>query len=157
MATRKARARLTLPVEDLVKMRDNGLTLSQIADTVYEQTGEQLSPQAVSYHLTRAGAGVERPRYEDLVPWRVAMRHQKHWLLRMLRLEGRRRDGQELADADLDRVKTFLEEMAADDCVVIYNQDWPEGFFTMPRHMAAELGMTVKDLVAVLPEQQEVA
>lgn len=126
--------RVLPPVSELKRLRDRGLSLRQIADLMEALTGERVTPAGISASLTRAGYGMETPRYEELIPWRVQMRHQKHFYVRMLRLEGRRRAGLPLRPEDERRLDDFIEELRENNAVIHYNPDYgTEGFYAVPR------------------------
>lgn len=123
------------PIGELKAMRDDGMKMREIAEKVFEQTGERVSAAAVSAALTRAGYGDEPTRYNDLIPWRVQMGHQKHYLVRMLRLEARRRAGLTLELGQERRLDALLAEMKEKDAVISYNPNKEPGFsFQYRRH-----------------------
>ena len=126
--------RRVLPdTHELQAMRNRGMTLREIADQVFDDTGEKVTVAGVSAALARAGHGGERIRYEDLIPWRVQMRHQKHYHVRMLRLEGRRRAGHKLRVEETRRLDAWIEELKAAKAVIHYNPDYgTEGFYAVP-------------------------
>jgi hypothetical protein len=51
----------------------------------------------------------------------------------MLRAEARRRAGKELTEADVNRLKNWMEMIKEEDAVVHYDPDTEEGFFYVPR------------------------
>lgn len=125
--------RVLPPASELKRMRDRGMSLRAIADHIFETTGEKVTPAAVSASLSRAGYALEVPRYDELIPWRIQMRHQKHFFVRMLRLEGRRRSGGELKPEDERRLDDFIEELRENGAVIHYNPDYgTEGFYAVP-------------------------
>lgn len=118
---------------------DMGLTHQQIVEAWEKDTGVRISRSTISmaigrYGLTSANA---RPRYEELLPWRVRREHLGHADARMLRLEGRRRAGGSLSEEEtrwLEKWKTALFEQNA---VVFYDPRSPSGFHWIdrePRH-----------------------
>lgn len=126
--------RRVLPsTDELKRMRDRGMSLRQIADHVFDTTGEKVTPAAISASLARAGHALTPQRYEELIPWRVQMRHQKHFYIRMLRLEGRRRAGLELRPEDERRLNDFIEELRDNRAVIHYNPEYgTDGFYAVP-------------------------
>lgn len=74
-----------------------------------------------------------RPEYRSLLPWKLSEEHRHHIDARMLRLEGRRREGGKLSESEqrwLDNWKAELDRLNA---VVYYDRDTEEGFFWIPR------------------------
>lgn len=120
------------PVAELGRMRDEGMTLREIADRVFELTGERVTKSAISAALVRAGQGKKLTRYEELIPWRVQMGHQKHYHLRMLRLEGRRRAGYALDPGQERRLDAWIKELRAAQAVINYKPSQEPGFHCVP-------------------------
>lgn len=144
--------RVLPPASELKRLRDRGMSLRNIADHVYDTTGEKVTPAAISAALSRAGYAMDPPRYENLIPWRVQMRHQKHFMVRMLRLEGRRRKGLPLKPEDERRLDDFIEELNDNQAVVHYNPNYgTDGFYAVPRREGIDT-----DLIRV-PEDQLVS
>lgn len=117
-----------------------GMTQQQIADTWGEVTGIKPSRSAIGLAIARYGlkSATPRPRYDDLLPWRVRTEHKMHYDARMLRLEGQSRAGKKLtADSarDLASWKRQLEEL---DAVVHYDGDTEEGFHLVRRDPALD-------------------
>lgn len=125
--------RLLPDAAELQKLRQSGLTLREIAEHICEDTGEKVTVAAISAALNRAGYGNEKVRYEDLIPWRVQMRHQKAYHVRMLRLEGRRRAGHKLRAEEQRRLDSWIEDLREAGAVIHYNPDYgTEGFYAVP-------------------------
>jgi len=118
----------------LRRWHDEGLTHQQMAERILEETGERVSRSAVSMALQRHGiTDREKPRYRDEVPWRVRVQHLRAYPVRMLRLLGRRRAGEEL-DADAaQRLAGWLATLAENNAVVAYDPDTDEGFLYVAR------------------------
>lgn len=106
-----------------------GKTHSEIADLVYERTGQRVTRGAVSSAISRAGLSATANRYKTHLPWRVRIEHSKHYAARMLRLLGRRDAGEELAEADEQRLDAWLTRLKDEGAVVAYAPDTDEGFF----------------------------
>lgn len=118
---------------ELNRMRAQGMTLREIVDDVCTATGERVTVAAISAALHRAGYGAERIRYESLIPWRVQMRHQKNYHVRMLRLEGRRRAGHKLRQEEERRLVNWIEELKEKGAVIHYNPSYGvDGFYPVP-------------------------
>jgi len=120
------------PVDELVRQRRKGMTHREIADWWFQQSGEKVTVGAISTALSRAGHS-ERNRYEDLIPWRVAMKHQKDVHVMMLRAEGRRRtSGDEaLPERFARQLSAWKAELEAMNAVVHYRPE--RGFLLVTR------------------------
>lgn len=114
------------------------LTQQQIADAWEEETGVKVSRSAIAMAIARyeLKSPKPRPRYDEVLPWRVHQEHQNNINARMLRLEGRRLEGRKLTEKEqrwLNNWKANLQEAGA---VVTYLPDdpaFPEGFVWMKR------------------------
>lgn len=120
---------------------DEGMTQKEIAQHVFETTGEKVTRSAVS--LALAAAGLTNPvRYSELIPWRVKAEHGNEYPLRMLRAEARRRRGyvpptpEKAAAWEREQAKldAWLAQLRAENAVVHYQANTPEGFhYVEPR------------------------
>lgn len=145
--------RVLPPASELKRLRDRGKSLREIADHVYDTTGERVTPAAISACLSRAGFALDTPRYDELIPWRVQMRHQKHFFVRMLRLEGRRRAGMPIRPEDERRLDEFIEELRDLGAVIHYNPDYgTDGFYAVPARSGVDM-----DLIRVPDAQMATA
>lgn len=122
------------PVSELVKLRDKGMTYQQIIDHLRETTGEEVTISAISQAFARAGIASQAPRYPEVIPWRVATRHQGHYHLRMLRLHARDKAGS-LPDNDprRDRLVYWRKQLDELNAVVHYVPEEEPGFFLVPK------------------------
>lgn len=114
---------------ELRRLVASGKTHAEIADMVYERTGQRVTRGAVSSAISRAGLSSPANRYKDQLPWRVRIEHSKHYAARMLRLLGRREGGEELSEADDSRLDAWLDRLASEKVIVAYAPDTDEGFF----------------------------
>lgn len=106
-----------------------GLTHAQIADRIYNLTGQRVARSTVSSAIHRAALSSPGNRYSDELPWRVKTQHQKEYPARMLRLVGRRRAGLDLDDEENQRLDSWLSRLEADRAVVGYDLDSTFGFY----------------------------
>lgn len=115
-----------------------GLTQQQIVDAWKRDCGVTVSRSAIAMAIERYGlkSAHSRPRYEDLLPWRVANEHREKTDARMLRAEGRRRAGQRLTAQQERRLDNWLADLAEQDAVVHYDRETEQGFFWIPRSEA---------------------
>lgn len=131
------------PVDELVHMREvQGLTLTQMVDTIEREHGETVTTSAVSQALARAGKAQPAPRYNDVIPWRVMMIHQKHQHLRMLRLYGREQAGLPLDEQQKRRLENWKKKLDEKNAVVHYRPHEEPGFVLVPRREGIDKGYT---------------
>lgn len=124
--------RVLPPVQELQAMRERNMTLREIAERIFDATGEKVTPSAISAQLSRAGLSMEQTRYKELIPWRVLMAHQKHYHVRMLRLEARRRAGNMLDASQVRRLDGWIAELKEKNAVIHYNPNKEPGFHAVP-------------------------
>lgn len=129
----------TVRVPDKTQMKKylrEGLTQQQIADRWLVDSGEQVSRSAIAMAIGRyeLDSANPRPRYEDTMPWHVAQEHKDRYDARMLRLEARRRRGEQLTKHNKTRLTHWLKELEERDAVVAYVPDTEPGFVWVKRH-----------------------
>jgi hypothetical protein len=105
-----------------------GLTHQQMADRVFEQTGHRVTRAAVTVALSGYGLTSPRPRYKDVIPWRVKMDHSKAYPLRMLRYLGRRQMDLPLTEKEAGLLDAWLKSLADDNLIVAYDPEDDQGF-----------------------------
>lgn len=127
-------ARRILPSDSiLAKWREQGLTYRQIADRVYEQTGERVNPPTIGAALSRAGL-TDRVRYDEALPWdKIMTKHNYHYAASMLRYYARRGRGLPLTAEQEERLDSWLERLKREKAIVVYRPDSPDGFYYVPR------------------------
>lgn len=119
--------------QEMMKMVEQGWTHQQIADWVYQQTGEKVTRGSVSVALSRAGYATEKNRYAEEIPWRLTGKDLKAYPIRMLRLLGRRRAGEALSDDDTKRLDSWLSQLKREQAVVAYVVDEVPHIIYVPR------------------------
>lgn len=119
-------------------VEDEGLTHAQIAERIYLQTGEPVARSSISAALSRAGLSGTRPRYKDTLPWKVKVAHLSEYPARMLRLLGRRLEGDRPLTAEENRrLDSWLTMLAEDKLVVAYDpRNMDQGFHYVDRTKA---------------------
>lgn len=115
------------------RLLDEGLGPKEIANVLREQHHIDVTPEAVSMWRLRRGLDPRRPRYEELIPWRVAVSHANLHAVKMLRLEARRRHGDPITGRQAQQLESFLGRLAELNAVVAYNRDTEQGFHLVPR------------------------
>ena len=122
------------PRDILASMLVDGMTQKAIAAEWGRVTDTYVSRSAVAMAIKREGltSAHPRPRYDDVISWRVRQEHRNDWNVRMLRLYGQKRRGQEL-DAESARwLQGWLErDLRGGEYVVSY--DPVRGFRVVPR------------------------
>lgn len=83
----------------------------------------------------RRTRGLQRrmDRSPSLIPWQVAREHRWAYPLAMLRVEARRRRGENLREVDAKKLATWKKQIEVHDLVVHYDPDTDQGFFLVPR------------------------
>lgn len=102
-------------------VNDEGLTHQEIADRVYEETGNRVRRSSVSSAISKSGRSKPKERYDYLIPWRVKKEHSREYPVRMLRVLGRSREVLPLREGEWERVHSWVKKLAKDDLVVAYD------------------------------------
>lgn len=112
-----------------------GMTQQQMVAAWEEESGVRVSRSAIAMAMHRHGveAARPRPRYEDTLPWHVLDEHKYNAQARLLRLEGRRRQGRALNSKELQWLTTWRRELEAHNAVVMYDPRTEEGFHWVTR------------------------
>ena len=112
-------------------VEDEGLTHEQIAERIFETTGQKPARATVSVAIARAGKSEPRKRFKEEIPWRLKGADIKAYPIRMLRLLGHRRAGDDLTDEENKRLDSWLETMERENAVVAWDPDsTPSVFYT---------------------------
>lgn len=114
---------------------ERGLTQQQIADEYEKDTGIRCTRQAIGMALARYDMKTVRPRkrHTELLPWVIRREHAMANDARMLRMEGRRRLGEQLREKDLRILEGWMMRLDEQDAVVHYDPDTEKGFWWVPR------------------------
>lgn len=128
-----ARPQILPNADKLLEMVQAGMTHTEIAQQVARETGYPVSRAAVSVALSRAGLTEEKPRYAEEIPWRLHGKDLKHYGIRMLRLLGKRRAGEELTPDENTRLTNWLDKLDEEDAVVAYCADSVPRIIYVPR------------------------
>lgn len=116
------------------------MTHQQIADAVYAQTGVKVNRSTVSAALSRAGL-TNRVRYTEALPWpRIRVEHNGHYAAQMLRAGARIQAGQKVSDDLRARYESWVERLKAEDAVIHYDPDTPDGFYAVKRRKGIDKG-----------------
>lgn len=117
------------------KYLERGLTQHQIVDEWEKDSGYRVSRSTIGMAIARYDLESARPRrrYEQMLPWTVHQRHVMAYDARMLRLEGRRREGLPISQQDLTRLQGWIEALRDSDAVIHYEPERVEGFVWVRR------------------------
>lgn len=113
----------------LQRWSKEGLTHQQMADRVYEESGERITRTAISAAMQRYGLSKPGHRYTDTIPWRCKVGHAKAYQLRMLRLLGRRREGGKINKKESGQLDSWLATLEEENAIVAYDPEDDRGFF----------------------------
>lgn len=120
--------KFTPDANTLKRWQEEGLTHQQMADRVFEETGQRITRSAITLEMMKHGLSQPRPRYRETLPWRVSMDHIMAYPARQLRSLGKRLAGNELSAADEDLLNRWLAMLERDDLIVAYDPDDEVGF-----------------------------
>jgi hypothetical protein len=110
-------------------MRDEeGMSLVEIAAELSKRYDDDVTPNAISVALSRAGKTGPHKKHTDTLPWTVRNEHTMGYPARMLRLLGRRRSNQPLTDNDTRLLDSWLRRLADANLVVAYSRDIADGW-----------------------------
>lgn len=103
-------------------------THQQMADRVFDQTGHRVTRAAISVALMSYGLTTPKHRYEDTLPWRVAVEHGRAYPARCLRLLGKRRRNLPLTPQEETLLNNWLADLDRDELIVAYDPGDDQGF-----------------------------
>lgn len=112
-----------------------GLTQQQIVEAWLNDSGVQVSRSAIAMAIDRYGLQPThpRPRYEDMLPWRVRSEHKDRRDAYMLRLEGRRRSGGDLTSEEVRELNHWKLKLLEAGAIIAYAPETDEGFWWVQR------------------------
>lgn len=135
------RTKLVPAKDELRKMLSAGMSHGEIAQVVYERTGQRVTPAAVSVARLRYGLPAQAPKYVDALPWRVKVEHNTRYIARMLRAHARRKAGLPLPPETERRLDTWINTLKANNAVVHYQPNTEEGFFYVDPRPGIDRGL----------------
>ena len=128
-----------LPQKRVEMLLRQGKGPAEIARILAAEDSIFVKPETISMFRARRGLDRLKPRYEDLIPWRVAPEHANLWIPKLLRMEGRLRAGVELSPTNEKSLVEWKRRLAAENLVVHYESD-ENGFRLEADGQALELG-----------------
>lgn len=129
-----------IPDSQVEQMFRRGMTPTEVRDELARQ-GIDVSRAAITNWRSRRGMPSLRQRYSEFIPWDLLAAHRHRHPAKMLRLAGRRAAGGEVPpslQADLDR---WLDNLEANDMVVGYDPELPDGWFYHVRRPGVDDGL----------------
>ena len=130
------RPRLSPDKEQLKKYLAKGLSQQEIADAWAKESGNRVTRNAISMAMTnfKLKPAHPRPRYDNLIPWRVKVEHSKAYDARMLRAAARigaKKKSERMTDPEYSRYVSWLASLKDQNAVVGYTPSL--GFVWLPR------------------------
>lgn len=122
-----------LPQAKVKKLVEAGLENVEIVRKLETEDHVKVTSAAISMFRERHGLPKTRGRYGALLPWTVDRKHAHLYQAKMLRLEGRIRDGQPCSEAEAKRHEAWRQRLSNEGLVVHYDPATAEGFFLVPR------------------------
>lgn len=121
--------RLVPDKNTLIRWQEEGLTHEDMAERVYTESGHRISRTAISAAFQRYGLAKEGKRYKATLPWTVVGGHAKAMPARMLRLLGKRLQGDTpLNEQEQRQLDRWLEQLDEQGSIVGYDPDDDMGF-----------------------------
>jgi hypothetical protein len=125
-------------VPDPTQMRrylEAGLTQAGIVEQYEKDTGIRCSRSAIGMAIKRYDleSSRPRPRYSETIPWEVKAEHRTATDARMLRLEGRRREGHPMNEKELRLLQGWRDLLEERNAVVVYNPRTKKGWWWVDR------------------------
>jgi hypothetical protein len=122
-----------IPDKKVEMLLRRGLGPQEIVEVLAREDYISVKPEAISMWRKRRGIERLKPRYEDLLPWRVRPEHANLTPAKMLRREGRLRSGEKVSDADLAELNRWKTKLSNSGAVVHYEPASDQGWFYVTR------------------------
>lgn len=119
--------------DEFVRWYRDGKTYSWMIEQYWDKYGIEIGYGTISNWRHQLGLERRAVRDPNLIPWTVKPEHRINHLLNMLRAEGRRRSGQDVAPSTLKKLEAWLEWLKEQDVVVHYDPDTEPGWWVVPR------------------------
>lgn len=129
-----------IPDKEVEMMFRRGMTPTEVRAALAE-SGIHVSGAALSNWRHRNGLPRLRPRYGTFIPWVLRADHRHRWPARMLRLAGRQASGVKLSASAESDLENWLRKLWADDLVVGYSRELPEGWYYHRRRPGVDDGL----------------
>lgn len=124
--------------QEILRWFEEGKTYREMCDIYRDKYHLEVVPSLFGNFRRRRGLARRIARNDDLIPWRVAERHQFAYPLAMLRVESRLREGLPLRQTDDERVTSWKAMLEEGNLVVHYDPETADGFFYIPREPGDE-------------------
>lgn len=119
--------------QEILQWYEEGKTYSWMVDEYLRKYNIQISPSAFGNFRRLRGLERRQTRDSDLIPWLVLEKHRWHYYVVQLRTEARRREGKPLKPREIQKLDSFIANLAEANAVVHYDPDTEQGFFAVPR------------------------
>jgi hypothetical protein len=117
----------------------DGLSYEEMSRRYLEQYQITMTPSAWSNFRKRRGLDPRSVHDDALIPWTVREEHRYKFPLRMLRVEGRIRAGEEVSPIERAKRDRFIARLADEREVVAYlPEEYPEEGFVYVRRTASD-------------------
>lgn len=126
-------------VDEVVRWIKDGKKLTWIVDEIKRKYGIEVGYSTIVDIRRRSGLPPRIGRHDELIPWRVELRHRHRMAPKMLRALGRRRAGESngvTVEEELDRWLVARAESSAEapeGTVVHYEPSTDQGWWYVPR------------------------
>lgn len=127
-------------MQEVLKWLEEGRTYSWMQEQYLKKYNIETTVGMWASIRHRHGIPLRQERDEKLIPWTVLPQHRHAYPLAMLRVEARRRRGDELRETDASRLASWREALG-NDRVVHYDPDLEGGFFLVPRREGIDLDL----------------
>ena len=111
------------------------LTQLQIVHQWEQDSGIRVSRSAIAMAIKRYDlkSAKPRPRWDDLLPWRVVDAHRMKHDARMLRVEARKRRGLPISSEEASMHAIWRKRLKDQNAVISYAADTRKGFWWVTR------------------------
>ena len=144
-----ARQRVIEDWAELERLFRSGMSPKQISET-YAERGVVVAPGTLAVIRHRKGWNRVHLDHSALLPWLVRKEHRGAHHQRMLRLESTLRQGGEVDERNRRLLESWKKQLKAEDAVVHYQPDTPQGWFLVPRRPGVDT-----DLIRVPDPEDE--
>ena len=117
---------------EIVRWYNEGRTYQWMVDEYRRKYDIETVPSMFGNFRRRVGLQRRITRDQNLIPWAVLPQHRGAYDLALLRMEARRRRGQQLTNGDDQRLNKWLQRLKDENVVVHYDPQTEQGFFYVP-------------------------
>ncbi|MFG2147368.1 hypothetical protein ACGFRG_24755 [Streptomyces sp. NPDC048696] len=118
---------------EVLRWFEENRTYDWMIETYEKKYGIETTRGMWATFRRRRGLDRRNVRDDELIPWKVNEEHRYAYPVLMLRAEARRKAGKELTPEDTKRLASWKADLKAEDVVVHYDPEHPDGWFYVPR------------------------